>query len=167
MKTTIEQRDTKHVSTFRLKCDPLALQEAMADVEVSIIGYFYAVDFGPRVYPQQHRVGKNMICTCYLGELCPTVDVVRIYLADGGERAPDPPPGFYPVIPGRCPICHAKVAYDAKLSSKHRGAGWRCEAAGSAHYWQHQGEASAWKSARIWAIQQGLPPPKPLPDEGW
>ena len=167
MKTTIEQRDTKDVSAFRLKCDPFALQKALAEVDVSIVGYFYVVEFGPGVQPQQHRVGKNAICTCYLGELCPAVDVVRAYLAAGGERAPDPPPGYYPVIPVKCPVCHAKVAFDIKLSSKHRGAGWRCEVGGSAHYWQRQGEASAWKFTRIWAIQQGLPPPKPLPDEGW
>jgi len=167
MKTTIEQQDTRDISAFRLKCDPLALQEAMVDVEVSITGYFYAVDFGPRVYPQQHRVGKNAICTCYLGEFCSAVDVVRIYLADGGERAPDPLPGFYPVIPSLCPICHARVAYDAKLSSKHRGAGWRCETGGSAHYWQCIGQASASKSARKRAIQQGLPAPEPLPAESW
>jgi len=93
--------------------------------------------------------------------------VVRAYLAAGGERAPEPPPGYYPVIPAKCPICHAKVTFDVKLSSKYRGAGWRCEVGGSAHYWQRMGQASAMKFARKRAIQQGLPPPEPLPADGW
>jgi hypothetical protein len=121
-------------SSRRLETDPVALQMALAEVDISIIGYFYAIDFGPGVRPQHHRVGKNAICTCYLGELCPAVDVVRAYLAAGGERAPEPPPGYYPVIPAKCPICRAKVTFDVKLSSKYRGAGWRCEVGGSAHY---------------------------------
>jgi len=49
---------------------------------------------------------------------------VRAYLAADGERAPDPPPGYYPVIPAHCQICHASVTCDPSLSSKHRGAGW-------------------------------------------
>jgi len=81
------------------------------------------LDFGQGIHPQQHRVGKSAICTCYLGHLCLAVEVVRAYLAAGGERAPDPPPGFFPVIPTQCPICHAKVIFDIKRSSKHRGAG--------------------------------------------
>jgi len=95
------------------------------------------------------------------------VDVVRAYLAAGGERAPEPPPGYYPVIPAKCPICYARVAFDVNLSSKYRGAGWRCEAGGSAHYWQRMGQASALKFAQKRAIQQGLPPPEPLPADGW
>jgi len=73
----------------------------------------------------------------------------------------------YPVIPAKCPICHAKVTFDVKLSSRYRGAGWRCEVGGSAHYWQRMGQASALKSAQKRAIQQGLPPPEPLPADGW
>jgi hypothetical protein len=41
---------------------------AMSEIEVSIIGYFYAVDFGPGVRPQHHRVGSNGVCSCYLAE---------------------------------------------------------------------------------------------------
>ena len=156
-----------HGSAFSLKCDPLALEMAMADVDISIIGYFYAMDFGPGVHPQHHRVGKNAICTCYLGKLCPAVDVVRAYLAAGGERTPDPPPGYYPVIPARCPICAARVTFDTQLSSKYRGAGWRCEVGGSAHYWKRMVQVSAWNAARKRASQLGLPAPEPLAADLW
>jgi hypothetical protein len=121
------------------QCDSCLIQGYSLDKWLPGRGYFYAVDFGPGVRPQHHRVGKNAVCTCYLGEPCPAVDVVRAYLAAGGERAPDPPPGYYPVIPAKCPICHAKVTFDIKLNSKQRGAGWRCELGGSAHYWQRMG----------------------------
>jgi hypothetical protein len=168
MKTTIKQNeDAMNISVFSMKCDPDLLQKALLDVDISIVGYFYAVDFGPNVHPQQHRVGKNAICTCYLGELCPAVDAVRAYLVAGGERAPEPPVGYYPVIPSKCPICRAAVTFDITLSSSYRGAGWRCEAGGSAHYWQRMVQVSAWKFACKQAIQQGLPPPEPLPADLW
>ena len=156
-----------NISAFSLKFDPFALQKALAEADISIIGYFYAVNFGPGVDPQQHRVGKNAICTCYLGEFCPAVDAVRAYLAAGGEHTPDPPVGYYPVIPAKCPICHAAVISDTQLNNRHRGAGWRCEAGGSAHYWQRMVQVSAWKFACKRAIQQGLPPPEPLPADLW
>jgi hypothetical protein len=95
------------------------------------------------------------------------VDAVRTYLAAGGERAPDPPSGYYPIIPARCTICHAKVTFDIKLSSKQRGAGWRCEVGGLAHCWQRMCQALAQEFTRKHAIQQGLPIPEPLPAEGW
>ncbi len=136
------------VSILSLKSDPAALQMALAEVEVSISGFFYAVDFGPGIHPQHHRVGKNAVCSCHLAELCPAVDVVRAYLAAGGEKAPDPPPGYYPVIPAHCPICHAKVTFDVRLSSRQRGAGWRCEVGGSAHYWERMGQMLAGNFAR-------------------
>ncbi|MEW5868281.1 MAG: hypothetical protein AB1894_03330 [Chloroflexota bacterium] len=59
---------------------------------LALSGYFYAVDLGPGVKPQHHRVGKNAECTCHLAECCPAVEAVRSYLEAGGERAPDPPP---------------------------------------------------------------------------
>jgi hypothetical protein len=94
------------------------------------------VDFGLSVRPRVHRVGKNAQCTCSLGRHCPAVAVVRNYLADGGQRAPTPPPGYYPVAPAACPVCGAEVLVDQRLSNKRRGVGWRCKAAGSLHYWQ-------------------------------
>jgi hypothetical protein len=168
MKSTNQSNeDTVQLSALRLKCDPLALQKAMLEVDISITGFFYAVDFGPEVRPQYHRVGKNAVCTCYLGELCPAVDVVRAYLAAGGQAPLDPPPGYYPVIPSKCPICQAKVTFDLQLSHAQRGAGWRCVAGGSAHYWQRMGQVLAWKFACKEAARQGLPPPELLPVDLW
>jgi hypothetical protein len=103
---------------------------------VSIVGYFYNVDFGPGVHPQVHRVGKDKRCSCPLGAGCPAVAVVAAHLKAGGERAPDPPPGYFPVAPTTCPICNATTVYDHRLSSKRRGAGWRCTRSGSLHYWE-------------------------------
>jgi hypothetical protein len=117
-------------------------------VTVAVNGYFYAVDLGHGVQPRHHRVGSNAVCACYLGKLCPAVDLVREHLADGGERAPEPPPGYYPVAPAQCPVCGAEAAYEKSLSSKTRGAGWRCTNGGSAHYWQQMGHALAEKMRR-------------------
>lgn len=56
-----------NASALNLKCDPVAAKLAslgkwsLAEVGISISGYFYAVDFGPDLRPQQHRVGKNAI----------------------------------------------------------------------------------------------------------
>jgi hypothetical protein len=151
-----------NVTTFSLRNDPASLKAALVEVDIFIDGYFYAVDFGLGVNPRHHRVGINATCSCYLGDLCPAVDVVRVYLAGGGDRAQDPPPGFYPVIPSKCPICHSKVTFDIQLSTPHRGAGWRCEAGGTAHYWQRMIQATAWKFACKHASLHGLPPPEPL-----
>jgi hypothetical protein len=103
--------------------------------EVTVTGYFYALTLEAR----QHRVGINGSCTCYLGRNCPAVEIVREYLAQGGQRAQRPPFGYYPVIPARCPVCHAEVYADKSLSSPHRGMGWRCKSGGAAHYWTHRG----------------------------
>ncbi len=105
---------------------------------VTISGYFYAVDLGADTRKQVHRVGKDRRCTCPQGTHCPAVAAVTEYLKAGGERAPDPPPGFYPVAPALCPICKAEAVYDPSLGSKHRGAGWRCRQTGSLHYWEVQ-----------------------------
>ena len=156
-----------NTSLLSLKCDQIALRKALVYVDISVIGFFYAVEFDLDVHTRNHRVSMNAICTCYLGEICPAVDVVRAYLSAGGERTPDPPPGYYPVIPTRCPICTARVTFDISLSSNQRGAGWRCEMGGSAHYWQRMGQVSAWKAARKCASQLGLPPPEPLLVDCW
>jgi|GEM_PF-2181692 len=166
-KHTCSSMEAVDVTAFNLRFDPVSLKNALVEVDVAIQGYFYTVDFSQDVNPRHHRVGINAICSCYLGELCPAVDVVRAYLADGGDRAPDPPPGFYPVIPSKCPICHSKVTFDIQLSSKYRGAGWRCEVGGSAHYWQRMVQATAWRFAYKHASLHGLPPPEPLPIDLW
>src|SRR6185369_2614028 len=75
------------------------LKEASAhlvrqDARVTVIGYFYAVDYGNGVNFGQHRVGKDRRCTCSLGTACPAIQAVVDYLKAGGKRAPDPPPGY-------------------------------------------------------------------------
>jgi hypothetical protein len=151
-----EQPGSTALLTLRNQAE--AFQALLAEVQVSVSGYFYAVDFGPGVRPQHHRIGHNGICSCYLGDLCPAVDVVRVYLADGGEPVPEPPPGYYPVIPLKCPICGSPVTFDSKLSSRQRGAGWRCTAGGSAHYWERMGQALAQKFAARNAAQTSTYP---------
>ena len=120
------------------------LLKADADLRpttIAVEGYFYLVDFGEGVSPRIHKVGKNKRCTCYLGKHCPAVDEVADYLKAGGERAPDPPSGYYPVIPACCPICGAEVESDPALSSRKRGVGWRCLNGGKTHYWQRMAQA--------------------------
>ncbi|HOD05037.1 MAG TPA: hypothetical protein PKH92_08340 [Anaerolineaceae bacterium] len=108
--------------------------------QVMVAGYFYAVDLGstspPGGHSPPHRVGKDRRCSCPLGKHCPAVQAVADHLRAGGERAPDPPPGFFPVAPAECPVCGAETIFDNSLSSKRRGAGWRCTLGSSAHYWQ-------------------------------
>jgi hypothetical protein len=114
----------------------------LANTVVSVIGYFYAVELldeaGARAGSRSsiHRVGKDRRCTCPKGSRCPAIAAVAAYLQAGGERTPDPPSGYYPVAPLICPICEAPAVFDLRLSSKQRGAGWRCKQAGSLHYWE-------------------------------
>jgi hypothetical protein len=95
--------------------------------------YFYLVDFGPDVKPRHHIVGKDGFCTCSLESECPAVEAVKQYLKAGGQRSEDPRPGYFPVVPARCPICGAKCRYDPNHSSKRRGVGWECTE--GRHYW--------------------------------
>ena len=136
------------ISTLMLHTNPEALQLAIMEANVTVVGYFYAVDFGSTVKPQHHRVGKNAVCSCNLAERCPAVEVVQAYLEQGGERAPEPPAGYYPLCPANCPICGGRTAYDPRLSSKHRGVGWRCLQGGTAHYWERMGQVLADKFAQ-------------------
>jgi hypothetical protein len=103
---------------------------------VTVVGYFYGVDLGPAVRARHHRVGKGRKCTCGLGATCPAVQAVADYLKAGGERSPDPPPGYFPVAPQSCPVCGAEAYYTAELSSRKRGAG--CARGSETHYWQYQ-----------------------------
>ncbi len=114
----------------------LDLNTAMREAVVQVSGYFYAVDLGPDVRPRSHYVGKDKRCSCPLGPDCPAVPVVAAYLRKGGQRAPDPPHGFYPIAPERCPVCGAPAYFEPKLSSQRRGAGWGCSKAGEKHYWR-------------------------------
>lgn len=112
------------------------LQALHEDARVLVTGHFYAVDFGNDVDLRAHRVGKDRRCTCSTGEDCPAVLAVMDYLKAGGERAPDPPPGYFPVAPATCSVCGAEAYYVADLNSKRRGAGWACVVGGVSHYWQ-------------------------------
>jgi hypothetical protein len=98
--------------------------------------FCYLVDFGPNNRPKIHQVGKDKRCTCGLGANCPAVGAVANYLKAGGERAPDPPAGFYSVVPRSCPICGAATYYVPDLNSKRRGAGFACVKGSKAHYWE-------------------------------
>ena len=118
----------------------ITIRQEQASVRVT--GYFYAVDLGSHVRPQHHYVGINAECNCILGQSCPAVDAVSSYLTEGGQRAERPPYGYYPVRPAKCPICQARTASDMSLSSRNRGAGWRCPS-GTSHYWQHRAHISA------------------------
>ncbi len=75
------------------------LQTLRQQAIVRVSGYFYAVDLGPEVRPQYHYVGKDRRCTCGLGADCPAVLAVVDHLRGGGERAPDVPCGYFPVVP--------------------------------------------------------------------
>ena len=134
-------------STSRRKVDMRALitsisvraldpKTAVNEAVVQVSGYFYTVDLGPDVLPRSHHVGKDKRCSCLLGPDCPAVPAVVAYLRKGGQRAPDPPHGFYPLAPERCPVCGALAFFEPKLSSKRRGAGWGCSKAGEKHYWR-------------------------------
>jgi hypothetical protein len=104
--------------------------------------YHYRVDFGPDVKPQHHIVSWDLACTCSQLEDCPAVTAVKKHLQDGGKAVEPPRPGYWPLIPHKCPICSGKVHFNRELSSKHRGLGWTCEE-DKGHYWMHQGQILA------------------------
>jgi hypothetical protein len=118
------------------------LDELLATAVVTVAGYFYRVDFSNgdeikgSLHKIAHRVSKEKRCSCYRGAECPAVNVVAAYLKAGGERAPDPPLGFFPVAPTACPICGEDTIYNQDLDSRERGAGWRCVSGGTRHYWE-------------------------------
>jgi hypothetical protein len=118
----------KQILTGLLKKATVAVQDE----------YFYLVDFGPEVRPQRHTVSHDLFCTCGLEQDCVAVTAVKKYLKDGGEPARAPESGYYPVAPHICPVCGGKVHPDIRLSSHHRGIGWRCEKGGAACYWTAQ-----------------------------
>jgi hypothetical protein len=114
------------------------LKEAVVTVQDK---FFYLVAFGPDVQPQRHTVSHDLFCTCGLEQDCAAVTAVKKYLRDGGEPAGVPEPGYYPVAPHVCPVCGGKVHPHIRLSSRHRGIGWRCEKGGSSCYWTAQVQA--------------------------
>jgi len=138
---TVAGSDSRRKADMKAPTHPVSIQEidpktAVRDAVVQVAGYSYAVDLGPDVRPRSHHVGKNKRCSCLLGSDCPAVPVVVAYLRKGGQRAPDPPHGFYPEAPECCPVCGAPAYFESRLSNKRRGAGWGCSRAGEKHYWR-------------------------------
>ncbi len=110
MKTQLSSPEVKTLDLNRI------LKEAV----IRISGYHYVVDFGPDVRPRNHYVTKERRCTCPRGTDCPAVSAVADYLRKGGERAPEPPHGFYPYAPEKCPVCGSPAYFEPKLSSRRR-----------------------------------------------
>lgn len=123
------------------------LQLAVMEATVSISGFCYVVDLGEGVQPRRHYVDTDLYCACELVQACPAAHAVQVYLQAGGQPAPQPPPGYYPIRPAFCPVCGAATCCEPKLSSKRRGIGWRCLAGGTAHYWEMMGRSLAIKFA--------------------
>jgi hypothetical protein len=114
------------------------LNSILRDATICISGYFYVVDLGSDVQPRAHHVGKDKRCTYPLGADCPAVSAVAGYLRRGGQRTPEPPPGYHVLAPETCPICDAPAYFEAKLSTRQHGAGWGCSKKGHSHYWQER-----------------------------
>lgn len=134
--------------------------------QVSVERHLYRVDFGPGVRSRVHFVDHQQVCNCELGACCPAVLTVIEYLAEGGQAAISPEPGYYPTVPNACPVCGARCWFDNELSSKRRGAGWRCVQGDSSHYWQAHVSALAervktnpWLKQWITAPGDALPVP--------
>jgi len=101
---------------------------------VSIQGYQYLVDFGPGETIRLHRVNKDKTCSCDT-PFCEAIEVVRLYLQAGGQRAPEP------VTKPTCPICGAKTYPDHQWDGKYtKSPGWRCEKAGLRHFLEAKSE---------------------------
>ena len=101
---------------------------------VSIQGYQYLVDFGPGEMIRLHRVNKDKTCSCDT-PFCEAIEVVRLYLQAGGQRAPEP------VTKPTCPICGAKTYPDHQWDGKYtKSPGWRCEKAGLRHFLEAKSE---------------------------
>lgn len=106
----------------------------IAQAMVSVDGYAYRVDFGPQVSPRIHFVNKDKTCSCH-EQNCPAIEAVRQYITGGGERSPEVPFDYMPFAPTACPVCGKPAYFEARLSSRKRGAGWGCSSGGERHYW--------------------------------
>jgi len=112
-------------------------EEDWGDV-ILITGFFCRVDLGPGAKKSRFHYVHQGRCSCQPGENCLAVKLVQSYLAGGGEAAPNPPDGFYAVLPHSCPVCGAAIRPENRLNSPVRGLGWRCQA-DKGHYWQSMG----------------------------
>ncbi len=126
--------------TMLLAQPVIALPEVKQD-EIVINDYHYSVILkdGVRhfIYPEWDDP-YSLTCSCNAG--CEAITIVENNLLAGGKTAPLPPPGYFPHIPAKCPICGKAVKYALNLSSPQRGKGWICIRAGVAHYWETQGK---------------------------
>jgi hypothetical protein len=123
------------------------------EATVEIDGCFYAVDFGETVQPRLHHVSGDH-CDCSLGSACPAIKEVEEYLKAGGEKAEDPPPGFYPYVPEACPICGSSCYQERRVTSVKRGTGWACSVGGTRHYWQAHTRAFQYaRDANPWVFR--------------
>jgi hypothetical protein len=136
---------------FKKATNPLVVNKTMPvsagtpllqEANVSIEQYFYRIEIGPFVQPRYHWViAGQETCSCELEKGCPAISVLSAYLSNGGETAPQPPEGYFAVLPIKCPICDAEVRYQQRLSSRGRGIGWACIKGDTAHYWKTQAKA--------------------------
>ncbi len=95
---------------------------------ISISGNLYLVDFGHGSPERYHRVNKNKECSCG-AQYCDAIEAVRLYLQNGGPRAPDPE-GMPP-----CPICGSRAFRDPVWDGKYTHTlGWRCSQGGLRHF---------------------------------
>lgn len=114
---------------------PTVLSAEFIIVEPAIMNYWYSIG--------RHRVlvaAEIVSCSCG-NATCTAAKNVLAYLASGGERAPEPPSGYFLGLPEKCPVCGAKVYADTSLDSPHRGTGWKCSSGNKSHYWQTLGRA--------------------------
>ena len=102
---------------------------------ISLRQYTYLVDWGREIFPQWHSVSKEKKCSCWMGDKCPSIERVRDWLKNGGERAPDYPLGYFPAVPLTCPTCGSDTSAEPLADSERRGKAWKCSA-GMKHYWE-------------------------------
>ena len=125
------------------------MPDLVTPIRVSVWGCEYLVDFGQAVKPRYHRVNKEKQCSCGAPS-CPSVDAVREYLLEGGQRAPDPLPP--------CPICGAKVIREPDWDGKYtHELGWRCSQGGIRHFLQQKLE----RIRKNWIEHPYIIPPVP------
>mgnify|MGYP001606129091 CR=1 FL=1 len=121
-----------------LSAPDLVVALVQADPIVRPYVYCYRVDFGPDFHPGQkyHYVWKDKTCTCTLNRSCPAVGKVASYLAEGGQRADDPPADYWVIVPTNCPVCSSAATSNPSLTFPGHGMGWQCSVGGTEHYWQ-------------------------------
>ena len=135
----MKKQVTKYISRPQsLSREELKKKLEEVEPEIRIVHFCYLCDYGTDMpYGQRlHSVGKNRICSCELRQDCPSIGHVKLHLAKGGERAPDPADDYWPYVPAFCPVCGAEARANPSLNFKESGLGWECTKNGTEHYWQ-------------------------------